>query len=138
MLAVVLAVGCTSVDGPDLSGTNAVSADLDEPFSLAVGERAWVGEISLSVRFLDVANDSRCPSHALILCVWEGDAAVVIEMVSRRGDVTVDTLHTALQPKSVTVGRGILILRRLDPYPEDVTPIPIGDYVATFVVGSRW
>jgi hypothetical protein len=72
----------------------------------------------------------------LILCVWEGDAAVVIEIGPLDGDAAIDTLHTTLEPQSVPLGDGRLVLQRLDPYPEDVTPIPIEEYVATFVVAS--
>ena len=134
MLALAIAVGCTSANGPDLSGTYAVTPDLDEPFTLKVGERARVDGANLYLRFLDVESDSRCPSNALILCVWEGDAAVEIEIGPLSGAAAVDTLHTTLEPKSVPVGDGVLVLKRLDPYPEDVTPIPIEEYVATFVV----
>jgi len=134
ILGVALVAGCFSVEGPDLSGTYAVTPGLDEPFTLKVGERAWIDGASLYLRFLDVESDSRCPSNALILCVWEGDAGVVIEIGPLVGDAAVDTLHTTLEPKSVPVGDGMLVLQRLDPYPEDVTPIPIEEYVATFVV----
>ena len=113
MLALAIAVGCTSANGPDLSGTYAVTPDLDEPFTLKVGERARVDGANLYLRFLDVESDSRCPSNALILCVWEGDAAVEIEIGPLSGAAAVDTLHTTLEPKSVPVGDGVLVLKRL-------------------------
>ena len=137
ILVLAMAVGCTSANGPDLSGTYAVTPGLDEPFTLEVGARARVDGANLYLRFLGVESDSRCPSNALILCVWEGDAGVVIEIGPLVGDAAVDTLHTTLEPKSVPVGSGVLVLQRLDPYPEDVTPIPIEEYVATFVVESQ-
>jgi hypothetical protein len=136
ILVLVLVAGCFSVEGPEISGTFAVTPGLDEPFTLEVGERARVDGANLYLRFLDVASDSRCPSNALILCVWQGDAAVVIEIGPLVGDAAVDTLHTTLEPKSVPVSDGVLVLQHLAPYPEDVTPIPIGEYVATFVVES--
>jgi hypothetical protein len=37
----------------------------------------------------------------------------------------------------VDLGAITLEFRQLDPYPWDVTPIPVEDYVATFVVKSR-
>jgi hypothetical protein len=82
-----------------------------------------------------VVGDSRCPSNALILCVWEGDGAILVEIAPLGGgDARADTLHTTLDPKSVLMGTVLLEFLRLDPYPTDVTPIPLDTYEATFTV----
>jgi hypothetical protein len=130
-LVLALLAACSSVAEP---GVFAVAPDLDEPFTLRVGEAARIDAAGLSIRFISVPTDSRCPSNALILCVWEGDAGVAIELAPLQGDAALDTLHTTLDPKSRNVGVGRLRLQRLDPYPEDVTPIPDGEYRATFIV----
>lgn len=122
--------GCTAATGPDA----AVAVELDQPFELEVGEAAHFGAAGLEVRLAAIAGDSRCPSNALILCVWEGDAAVVVTVTPVNGKTLSDTLHTALEPKAVEVGSYLLRLESLQPYPEDVTPIPIGDYRATFLL----
>jgi len=131
--AIVLALlaACSSATEP---GVFAVAPSLDEPFTLRVGEAARIDAAGLSLRFISVPSDSRCPSNALILCVWEGDAAVAIELAPLQGDAALDTLHTTLDPKTRDVGIGRLRLQRLDPYPEDVTPIPAGEYRAMFIV----
>jgi len=131
-----LALGCASPTAPDLERLAARHSDLGEPFQLRVGEQAVIEGVDLDVRFLDLENESRCPSNALILCIWEGDAAIVVETSSNGTNVLQHVLHTNLEPKSVTLGSVRLTLQRLDPYPQDVTPIPLDQYLATFVVES--
>jgi hypothetical protein len=118
LFALVLLIGCSDGIGPQRS------------------ERATFPVViegaDLEIRFLAVSEDSRCPANALILCVWIGDGAAVIETVTGAGDVSRDTLHTTLDPKAVDRGPVRLNLVRLDPYPEDVGAIPAEEYVATF------
>jgi hypothetical protein len=123
LLMLAVGAGCTSTTDPDFG----------QPFALHVGEQAFVEEASLYVRFLEVEDDSRCPSNALILCVWEGDGAIVVEVTPLTDNTLTDTLHTTLDPKVLDLGTVVLELQRLDPYPETVTPIPPEEYVATFV-----
>ncbi|NIM48623.1 MAG: hypothetical protein GTN62_02805 [Gemmatimonadales bacterium] len=137
LLLPALVMGCASTTEPVLTGAFAAAPGLGQPFALKVGEWARIDEADLLVRFVEVVSDSRCPSNALILCLWEGDGAVLVEIAPQDGDALLDTLHTALDPKAVDLGAVTLELRRLDPYPWDVTPIPVEDYLATFVVESR-
>lgn len=133
-LVLALLAACSSAAEPAVF---AAAPDLGEPFTLRVGEAARIDAAGLSLRFISVPSDSRCPSNALILCVWEGDAAVAIELAPLEGDAALDTLHTTLDPKTRELGMGTLRLQRLDPYPEDVAPIPAGEYVATFIIEQR-
>ncbi len=130
LLLAALIAGCSATAGPDAD----TRAELGQPFSLRVGERAEVEEANLRVHFVEVAEDSRCPSNALILCVWEGDAGVVVVVTPVLDDTRPDTLHTTLEPKSVEIGAFLLELRLLEPYPADVTPIPVEEYMATFAM----
>ncbi|MDH3292141.1 MAG: hypothetical protein OEO20_13695 [Gemmatimonadota bacterium] len=135
LLTLTLVLGCASTVGPDLSGTFAVAANLGEPFTLKVGQRARIDDADLAVRFVEVVGDSRCPSNALILCVWEGDGAILVEIAPLGGgDARADTLHTTLDPKWVLMGTVLLELLQVDPYPTDFTPIPLDAYEATFTV----
>ncbi|MEJ2237776.1 MAG: hypothetical protein P8X82_05725 [Gemmatimonadales bacterium] len=129
-----LAVGCASPVAPDLDRQHATQPNLGEPFQLRVGEQAVIEGVDLDVRFVELSNDSRCPSNALILCIWEGDAAIVVETSPKHGDALQHELHTNLEPTSVSVGFVRLTLQRLDPYPLGVEPIPSDQYLATFVV----
>lgn len=134
LIILSIAVGCASPVAPDLERQHATQPNLGEPFQLRVGEQAVIEGVDLDVRFVELSNDSRCPSNALILCIWEGDAAIVVETSPKHGDALQHELHTNLEPTSVRVGFVRLTLQQLDPYPLGVEPIPSDQYLATFVV----
>jgi hypothetical protein len=126
MLPALAALACASqTTAPQLARVN-------QPVTLAVGESARFPDEGFSLRFTGVVGDSRCPSE--VVCVWEGDGAVLIEIAPLAGDARVDTLHTAIEPKATDVGTRVLSLERLDPYPRTPGTIPIQQYRATFVV----
>ena len=128
-----IGAGCAPATAPDASIDFAEVVNLDQSFTLHIGERALINDVGLSIEFVEVPADSRCPSNALILCVWEGDGAVLIEATASSGGSLVDTLHTNLEPRTLDVASITLELVSLDPHPETTTPIPPEEYVATFV-----
>jgi hypothetical protein len=130
-------LGCTSVTGPSLG----------DQFTLRVSESVTVNSLPDHplgewIRFVGVAQDSRCPTQ--VRCVWQGDAAVVVEsaLVSdrARGEVRLDTLHTTTSggpgtgPDIVELGIFELRLVSLTPYPETPGSIRPAEYVATFLI----
>ena len=108
---------------------------LGDEFQLRVGEHATLSDVGLWVAFLGVDGDSRCPLQ--VMCVWAGDAAVLVETApfpdAISADSKTDTLHTLLDPKSLDFGSFELVLVRLDPYPETPSSIAPDAYVATFL-----
>lgn len=114
-----------------------LSPALDREFDLAFGREAVVADAGLRIAFVDV-DDSRCPSDALILCVWAGEGIVHLRVEAGGDEGTVYQLHTLLEPRAVTVpGSGVEIeLVSLAPYPATTDPIPEREYVATLVVRS--
>ena len=125
-LVAALGAGCGTVTEPQVG----------EEFELSVGGNAVVADADLWVAFLGVSEDSRCPLQAM--CVWAGDAAVLVEIApfpdALAADSKTDTLHTNLDPTALPLGAMELALVRLDPYPETPGSIPRDQYVATFVV----
>lgn len=121
---------CGCDDGP--TGPNP-----GESFTLAVGERVTLDAVHTTVRFLAVAEDSRCPSRAQ--CVWAGDGVVVLEIAPAAGDAAEDTLHT--NPESgagaVELAGYELTLLRLDPYPEIPGEIAPDGYRVTLALYER-
>ena len=108
-----------------------------ESFTLEVGETATLDAVHTTVRFLAVAEDSRCPSQAQ--CVWAGDGAVVLEIAPAAGDAAEDTLHTNPEsgPGAVELVGYELTLLRLDPYPEIPGDIAPNAYRATLALHER-
>lgn len=125
--------GPADVTGPTLSPA---AAEADEPFTLAPGEAVRLADADLTVRFVEVAADSRCPAD--VTCVWEGDAAVVVE-TAHGGVERVWRLHAPgeqIGPRSVDVAGHRLTLVGLAPEPRSGQAIPAGDYRATLEVTS--
>jgi hypothetical protein len=99
---------------------------IDRQIVLAPGESTVVAP-QVSVRFVTVAGDSRCPGDAT--CITAGDATVRIDISSGAEQAQRD-LHTATrQPVSYQDLRIELV--SLDPYPFHFRPIQPGDYRAT-------
>lgn len=124
LISALLLAGCGSTTGPDLG----------EEFELRVGERVSLSVSDVSIRFIQVTEDSRCPTQGQ--CVWAGDAEVLLEIAPLVGDAYEVTLHTFLEPKAVLLGRIELSLVRLDPYPESPGSILPHEYHSTLTTRS--
>src|SRR5687768_568053 len=68
------------------------SRPLDAEFVLAPGERAAIEGASMSVRFVEVSGDSRCPADAI--CILGGDAIVRVQAITAGGAQYPYELHT--------------------------------------------
>jgi hypothetical protein len=121
-LLLTMAIAC-SPSGP--------TARLEENFVLAPGERARVTGADVSIQFMGVQGDSRCPADAI--CIQGGDAIVRVEVLPSRGGASAYDLHTA---KSEPVRHGDLsiALVELTPYPFASRPTQPGAYRATLRV----
>lgn len=114
---------------------DATGPEVGESFTLEPGEGVTLELDGIGVRFVQVTDDSRCPTR--VQCVWAGDAAVVIELAPQAGDAAEHTLHTNTGPKSIVLGRYELSLLELSPYPDEPRSISPKDYRATLVVRER-
>jgi hypothetical protein len=87
---------------------------LNQQFELAPGQSAEVRGASVSVSFLRVLGDSRCPADAL--CIQGGDAIVGIEVDPDGSPAVPYELHTGSMAP-VTHGDLTIELVQLSPYP---------------------
>src|SRR5262245_17359117 len=124
MVAVVPLAGC------DTSDSTRRHAQLNELFTLAVDDSAFLDDAKLRVTFDDVVSDSRCPVE--MLCQVAGFVAIELT-VSSSGQAPEDvTLTTETLPDSRAVYQGFLItLERVDPLPHVNTTIRRADYRVT-------
>lgn len=115
-------------DSVDVQTAPLETPDPHRDYLIGFGEAVYFD--GLAVEFTAVAEDSRCPNNPLALCVWEGNARILL--TATRGNVTgVIELNTNPRFPVVAPFEGhTLILRGLDPYP-GVTPIPVQTYEAT-------
>ena len=102
---------------------------IDQEVVLAPGQTAEFNS-GLSVRFVSVIGDSRCPIDAV--CIMGGDAIVRIHIAAGTGRGDRD-LHTGnMEP--VTFDSVQVRLVELIPYPFSGRDTPQGDYRATLRV----
>jgi len=102
---------------------------------LKVNQTASIDSLNLSIGFVAVREDSRCPSD--VVCIWEGQATISVNvqnanldpgnfnLTSRGGgsDFSVRDFHDFS-----------LRLLEIAPYPRSTEPIGTDDYRVTLVV----
>ena len=106
------------------------TSPLDTEFTLAPGETMRISDGVLSVRFLRVSGDSRCPADAI--CIQGGSAAVHIHAAGdgSSGDYQLQTGDTRpVRHEAFTIA-----LVQLSPYPFSGRTIAPEEYRATFKV----
>ena len=113
-----LALGCAS--------PTKTQANLGESFTLAAGESATISSENLSVRFVELISDSRCPTGAV--CIWEGEASCMLEITY--SGITNDKI--LVQPGFPGVSHtdfgAYTIAFQVTPYPEVGKEIKKQDY----------
>jgi hypothetical protein len=124
--------GCSSAATDPMEGMAAQhTISAGDTVRLKLGEAAAVAETNVVVRFSSVEEDSRCPID--VLCVWEGDAHVRLDVSHGRSSSRAD-LHTALEPKAVQI-RGLTI-RLIDIAPSRTSTgtVQPGDYSVRLLI----
>jgi hypothetical protein len=104
--------------------TNGVS--LGQQFSLSPGQSASIAGEGLSVRFVEVINDSRCPQG--VECIWAGEVSCQTEITY--GDVV--STKVLVQPGLSQPAQADFddydITFEVQPYPQAGKEINEGDY----------
>jgi len=100
------------------ASTNGSSDDIPvattDTLQLRHGESMRTRDREMTVTFLQLVSDSRCRKN--VVCVWQGDAAVRLKAVASDGTVEA-TIHTALDPKQLSLGTHTLSVIDVRPYP---------------------
>jgi hypothetical protein len=105
---------------------------LNERFTLAPEEVAIVRDADVSVQFVSVTGDSRCPADAI--CIQGGDALVHIRVIDG-GASSPYELHTGDSSRATVTHKQVRIaLVELQPYPFSSRTIAPGEYRATLTV----
>jgi hypothetical protein len=121
MLAVLAMTACS----------NDPTAPLNRAFTLDVGQTVSVDDAELSIKFVRVTEDSRCPAN--VQCIWAGNGQIEIE-ARDDGQPNKLSLNTMEGVKEVVVGLYRIQLLALDPSPAAGQNIPTGSYRATLQV----
>lgn len=122
LLALLVLSSCRGVTGP--------SVPFDQPFRLAPGEQVRLRDTGISIAFVGVEGDSRCPAD--VFCIQGGDALVKVRVIAG-GRTTSYDLHTGDMKPVVDQGLTIALVE-LSPYPFSTRAIAPKDYRATLQV----
>lgn len=128
-LATLLAV-CLSGCGNNNSD---VGAHLDYGFPLAVGQKAVIAGENLEIKFIEVMEDSRCPTGAT--CIWAGRVSVKIELKDDDGSYEMVLVQPGLSDAYAGESyKGYKINYKVIPYPELGVEMKKEDYRLQLII----
>jgi hypothetical protein len=113
------------------------SGATDTEVKVAAGETASIGDEGLTVTFLEVTEDSRCPSDAI--CVRAGHATVLVKFErdgQDLGEYSLSLGEGRENETAATMDGYTVKLVRLDPYPVSTSATQPGEYVAYLAVSQ--
>ena len=105
----------------------------DEPFLIQVGESLTVGSIDLRFAFIEVSEDSRCPSD--VVCIWAGQVVVLVALEAGGDDLYSENLTVGLGAAAVAnIGGYLVEAVSVEPYPVSTGTIVPSEYLLTLNV----
>lgn len=139
-LSVLLLMGifsCQTAHSPEESSQNKVPLKLQtdelnevrigEAFDLPFGKAVRIAGEELNLAFIDVLEDSRCPTG--LTCVWAGNGELSLQL-GGQGFV----LNTFIEPKQEELLELRVELLALSPYPNYDIQTGKDEYVARLIV----
>jgi hypothetical protein len=113
------------------------SGAADTEVKVGAGETASIGEEGLTVTFLEVTEDFRCPSD--VDCIRAGQATVLVKFERNGQDLGKFslTLGEGREDETAATVEGYTVkLARLDPYPVSTSTIRPNEYVAYLAISQ--
>ena len=115
----------------------ATPVEIGQPFDLKVDQTADLQSAGLVIKFVNVTEDSRCPSD--VTCIWEGQVSVLVDLTSADGksfgNFTLTITGGAADNSSAKAVNGYLLrLVDVQPYPKSTQKISPSDYTAKFIL----
>lgn len=118
----------------DSSPAKPANAELNEPFTLAIGQTATVEGADFDLTFVDVLADSRCAVD--VQCVWEGEATIRLRVAPRGEAAQTFDLTTRGNASTVVHGGFRISFEELAPPTHSERPIAKSDYRAVLRVAA--
>ena len=110
----------------------AVLAYKPETVTVKSGQKKAALSGELSIKFVSVTEDSRCPVDAD--CIWAGNAKVHVVVTDRRGGSKTMVMNTTMGPKGDQYNGWAINLTELTPAPKSSITIKQKAYKATFTI----
>lgn len=134
-ISVLLFTGCIQDWGLPVDPPSS-ELKIGQPFTMRIGAKARVASPQirdrLEIRFLRVAEDSRCPSD--VVCVWEGNAKIELEFSLEGRGKTVVALNSTHEPQEAVFAGFRVKFLALEPYPKSTQPLQPHKYRAKLIV----
>jgi len=129
-IAVSMLVALAGCSGPAVA-----QAELGKDFTLAVGQSAAIKGEDLTVTFVEVISDSRCPKDAI--CIWLGEVSCLVEITSNGSTFGKVLTQPGLSaPVTTNYGRYAILFNVL-PYPETDKAIKSSEYRLQLTVSRQ-
>ncbi len=107
-------------------------AQTKERINILVGKQKQASRSGLTVKFVSLIEDSRCPEGTN--CIQAGNAKIKVTVSKRGGESKTFELNTNFGPKGETFEGYAINLVSLTPTPKDNIRINRNSYTATFTV----
>jgi hypothetical protein len=125
----------TSVS-PGFSQSAGHPITLAYPFKLSVNQTAYLAPADMIFRFVNVTEDSRCPSD--VQCIWAGQVSILVEYSRSSTGEELGSFELTLGSSSTNASAAIegyvMKLARVDPYPVSTMQIQLSEYVSTLFI----
>jgi hypothetical protein len=113
-------IGCGSSTGLELDEPLQTVLNAPREVILGYGEEKSVGGSVLSVAFVRVVEDSRCPVD--VVCVWAGNAVVELGIRMGMGPTSPLQVNTTLEPRFADWNDVRVTILELLPQPREGDP----------------
>lgn len=108
-----------------------LTADFGQEIILTPGQKVSLDDDVLAMRFVEVVNDSRCPTG--VQCVWAGEVSVKVE-IEYQGQTKNMVLTQSGSSESQTQLLDFKIVFGVQPYPEAEKQLKSDDYRLRLIV----
>jgi hypothetical protein len=122
---------------PNQQQNRLIDADLNTQFQLKHNQTASIKPDNLEVRFLNVIEDSRCPSD--VDCFWAGQITIVVNIVKNSqnlGNFQLTKVNTFKDLAIKNFDSYTINFLRAYPYPKSNQNIKTSDYVITLAISK--
>lgn len=132
---VYLTSGCDKMVNPDANIDDHSSAihAWNEDFELIIGETVQIEPGDLTIKAIDITEDSRCPSS--VVCIWAGRVTVQLDIdyLGMEYSVVLTKGDHGLPDTAVLNDIEVKLLSVL-PYPKEPGAIEKGEYIILLTV----
>jgi hypothetical protein len=126
ILVLVPLSGCTKPAVDEVS--------LDKEFTLSVGQSVSVKGEDLTITFVEVVSDSRCPTGAT--CIWAGEASSLIEITDAASTYRKVLTEPGSSSPTKADFTGYEVMFNLLPYPVLGKETKAKDYLLKLIVSK--